>query len=169
MKKAIFFGILLSTLISLSAFDWSTSERIYDHLLDDTSRSEKLFTSNSNTALMNNLSQFFASKLDIVERVDVHWGIEKEYYFCVYGKKNGIATVQQVLVSEGMACHQRFPSLAQMGIEANAFIVNCYWEKVEIDDETIRVCSKIDAGVVCGVSPSGDLCVQIRDYEEYEP
>lgn len=165
MKKAIFTSVLFMVIISLTAFNWSTSENLYDHLLDEESKAEKLFTTESNTALITNLGQFLATKLDNIDRVDVHWGAEKAYYFCAYGQKDGVATVQQVLVSEEMACTQQFPSLAQMGIAAGSTFVHCYWKEIRIGPFTLKVCAKINEGAICGYSPSGDLCVRVDEHE----
>ena len=163
MKRTIFTCLILCTIISLLAFTWHHEPEIYfDNLLDEKSKSEILFTTDSD-ALTTNLSKFLAPKMNQVIRVDAHWGAEKEYYFSVYGQKDGEAVVQQVLVSEEMVCNQSFPTVEALGLESESMIVYCYWETIDIGPFTISVCKVIDEGVVCGVSPSGGLCVRVRD------
>ena len=160
MKRITFSLAVLFTLVSLMAFNWTAEEVSYDGLLDDKSASEMLFTTDSE-ALTTNLQQFLAAKLDHIDRVDAHYGVDKEYYFTAYGMKNGQARIQQVLVSEVMVCQQTFPTLEEMGLGAESMIVYCYWKIIE-GPIPIASCQVANDGAICGVSPSGGLCVQIR-------
>ena len=162
MKRTTFSLAVLFTLLTLMAFSWKGQDLNYDGLLDAKSQSELLFTTDSDD-LTANLSQFLASEMDQIARVDAHYGAEKEYYYTVYGQKDGQPTVQQILVSEEMVQQQEFPSLKEMGLEKESVFVYCYWQ-VEEDPETGESslqCLPNGQGIICGISPDG-MCIRIR-------
>ncbi len=163
MRNSILALVVVLTVLNLFAFNWTTTPD-YSGLLDEHSATEYQFTTSSDV-LKARLIDFYPTDFDQIDQVDVHWGTEEwGYYYTVYGLKNGVENVQMILVSEEMVRQQTFPTRAQLGLEQDAFIIDCFWNK-EVDEEgnTVRKCTVDNNRKKCGVSPSGGLCVILEE------
>lgn len=167
MKRVTFSLALLLPLLAIFAFSWK-AETNYKGLSSNEAETTFLFT-NQSSELNANLSDFFSTEFDQIDRVDTHWEAELDYYYAVYGKKDGLPVVQKVLISKEMAYTHSFPTVQEMGLESASAIIKCYWNII-VEDGSISIDCTVDpAQVVCGVSPSGGLCVRIRQIEPIDP
>lgn len=159
MKRTInVFSFLLITCI-ITSFSWK-ADTDYSGLLDAETKANFL-ASTSSDLLKTNLTEVFSNFFDEVEKVDIHEGAERGYYYTVYGKKSGIATAKRILVTKEMTEHQYFPNRAQLGMEADAVNRFCFWNKDE--DTGLKTCQETGSTDLCGIivvgaGPDADEC-----------
>jgi len=153
MKRTTITLAFAIAVMSFFAFTWN-AENIYEDLEDVNSASEFLFTS-ENEDLKANLTDAFSHLFDEIEIVNTHFGTESGYYYVLFGKKEGKALVQEIIVSEDLALSQYFPSREELGVQEDLAVATCYWRKVSF----IWVCSTVvTARRICGYTVGG-VCI----------
>ncbi len=147
MKQHATTFLFFCALSCIFAFTWHT-ETNYAELLDAERTSEYLHSASSKE-LKTNLGSVFSNFFDEVVQVDVHYGIERAYYYTVYGKKEETPVVKFILVSKRMADRHFFPTREQLGMGSEKnMIVICYREKGK--------CGTTATDDVCGIIISGE-------------